>query len=245
MNRLQQSSAQTLSRVQQFLDRHANVVGEINQTEARRSLDAAVAATDATVTEQGTRVRDIRGETYRQSDLEAALVQRHMLPITKFARAQLTDVPNFAALIPNVHRTKGTRLYQAAMAMAAAAEPYAAQFPAPTFTGDFIGRLRNAAVAVKNSVAVRADKRVQRIGATTQIAQSLAKGRAAVLTLDALLVHVLHDEPRLAEEWRVAKRIEGLPGRTKSTSAAGTAAANTTTTSATAISTTGGIQKVA
>ncbi|MBI3568202.1 MAG: hypothetical protein HY084_08390 [Gemmatimonadetes bacterium] len=247
MNRQQQSSAQTLSRAQQFLDRHADVVGAINQTDARRTLDAAVAATDTTVTEQGTRVRDIRGETHRQSDLEAELVGRHMVPIAKFARAQLTGVPNFAALIPNVNKTTGTRLYQAAMAMAAAAQPYAAQFPAPTFAGDFITRLRDAAVAVKHSVAVRADKRVQRIGATTQLARSLAKGRTAVLTLDALLVHVLHDDPRLAEEWRVAKRIGGLPGRTKAgntANAAGTAATTPTSTS-TSTSTTGGLQKVA
>ena len=224
MNRTQQSSARTLSRVQQFLDRHADVVGEINQTDARRALDAAVAATDATVTEQGTHVRDIRGELQRQADLETALLRRHMVPIAKFARAQLTGVPNFAALIPNVRDKNGTRLYQAAMAMAAAAEPYAAQFPAPTFAGDFIVALRNAAIAVNNSVALRADKRVQRIGATTQIAQSLAKGRTAVLTLDALLVHVLHDDPRLAEEWRVAKRIDGRPGRTNATGASGATA---------------------
>ena len=126
--------AESLQRVQQFLDAHASVVGAVNSTKARRQLDAAVAQHGDNVVEQDTRSREARGETNRRRQLERELRFGHMGPITEFARAQLAGVPNFEALTPSANDLQGARLVTAARSMASAAEPFAehfveAQFP--------------------------------------------------------------------------------------------------------------------
>jgi hypothetical protein len=212
MNTKQRYGSATLRRVQQFLDSHADVVGSINQSVARQELDAAYADTIALVNEQGTRTRTGRGERSNQATLERSLKRLHLTPIVKFARASLRGVPNFSALTPNVRPLSGDRLVKAANALIAAAEPYAAAFIAGHFPEDFNSQARQATSALQTSIEARSNEVVKRVGATRQIEETVKRGRAAIVKLDAVLARILDSDPRLAVEWQTAKRIQSRPG---------------------------------
>jgi hypothetical protein len=229
MKAKQRYAGDTLRRVQQVLDLHANQVGAVNSSDARKQLDAAVAQLDATVAEQGTRTRDVRGETANVQALSRELRVVHVGPISKYAKSNLTGVPNFTALTPDVHNLSGTRLVEAARAMVGAAEPFAAKFEAAAFPADFLAQLTAAADAVAASVSVRSQKRIVRSGATKQVATALKSGRQAVKSLEALVTRFTDKDPRFAEEWRVATRIVARPGVVNSTNPAAIPAVLTAT----------------
>ncbi len=221
MEKKQRFRGATLKRVQQFLDSHAGVVGAINQSKGRQMLDAALAESEASAIEQGTRVRSTRGERANQASLERGLRRLHLTPVSKVARAQLRDVPNFAALTPNVAQLKGEPLVRAAYAMATAAEQYQAQFVEAGRPSDFVYRIRVATDALNQSLAARAEHVRSRKGATKQVQTTLDRGRQAVALLDAALSEILFKDARLAAEWRAAKRIGISTGRRGATGSAG------------------------
>lgn len=214
MKQHQQSTAATLRRAQQFMDTHADVVGAINQTDARKQLDQALGLLDTSSVEQETRRRTARGETHGLHALQRTLIGSHVVPMTKFARARLAGVPTIAALTPSVRHLNGASLAKAARALAAAAAPFAPQFVAAKFPADFLAQLDVVAAAIVTAHDARASTAVRRTGATKQIKTALAAGRAAVAVLDATLTRLLASDTRLAQEWRTAKRIKAKPGPT-------------------------------
>ncbi|HVT37498.1 MAG TPA: hypothetical protein VHE78_00500 [Gemmatimonadaceae bacterium] len=199
--------SQSLRRVQQFLDTHADVVGSVNTTDARQRLNTLVTRLAATVDEQGTHTRQSRGEVQRRQQLERVLIRKYMTPLAKFARAQLEGAPGFAALTPSGNDLRTERLVQSARSMALAATPLADILARAKFPADFVQQLTAAADAVKASVDASATTRVRRNGATRQVASALSQGRNAVATLDSLVSHIILGDDRLEREWRSAKRV--------------------------------------
>ena len=207
MDKQQRYRGESLRRVQQFLDAHANVVGVVNSTELRAQLDAAVAALEPTVTVQDTRTREAVGERNNQRALEQTLQSDHMSPIAKFARAELAGVPNFRSLTPEARNQDGARLVQAARAMASAAAPHTATFIAGHFPADFLKQLTAAADAVKASIELRSEMHRQRVGATERVHTAITAGRLAIKRLDARVTRLVAGDAGLLAEWRVARRV--------------------------------------
>ena len=113
MKKTQQYRGEAFRRVQQYLDAHQDVFGAVNSSDARKKLDAALTKLDAAVNVQLTRVRDARGAMQQQQVQERDLRDRHMTPVTLFARGQLAGVPNFAALAPSAGDLRAGRLVSA------------------------------------------------------------------------------------------------------------------------------------
>jgi hypothetical protein len=194
--------------MQQFLDAHGDVVGTVNSSDARRQLDAALVRLEATVSVQGARVREVRGEIRRQHTLEQDLRQRHMMPVTKVARGGLASVPNIAALTPSASKLRGAPLAKAAQAMAAAAEPFASTFATASLPVDFVQRLAAAADAVQASIDARGRKRADRQQASAAVESAIREGRAAGLMIEGAVDHLVSRGSPLYSEWLGIKRIQ-------------------------------------
>ena len=213
MQKQQRYRGESLRRMQLVLDAHGDVVGAVNSSDARRQLDSAVARLGSTVSVQGARVREGRGEKQNQGTLEADLRQRHMLPVTKVARGKLATVPNIAALTPSASKLRGASLVKAAQAMAAAATPYASTFAAASLPADVAQRLTAAAAAVQASIDVRGRKKADRLQATAAIEDAIREGRAAALTIEGAVDHLIPRSSPLYSEWFGIKRIQTANSR--------------------------------
>jgi hypothetical protein len=210
---------QSLRRTQTFLVENADAVAPANATDWRRQLDKAIADIDAASAEQGTLLRDVRGEVQRRGQLEQHLVVKLMTPLSKFARASMQGTPEFAALTPSSRSLTRERLVQAARSMADAAEKHVTELEAQ-FPAGFLAQLRAAADAVQASLDARAALSVKGTGATLKIAVAARDGRRAIAALDGIIGHLIAGNERLLREWRAAKRVR----RADSSPAAGSAA---------------------
>jgi hypothetical protein len=211
----------TLRQAQQFLDARADVVGQANESEARKSLDTAVARLDASVVEQGTQTREGHGQVTLRRQLERRLVRKFMTPLSKFARAKLPAAGNIASLTPSGNALRSERLATSARSMIDAARQYAAELAAAKFPADFLDRFSEAIDAAAASTKARAEKNQRRTGATKEVQSALEQGRNALAQLDALVSHLILGNERLEQEWRTATRVTKSTGtRSKAAPAA-------------------------
>jgi len=202
---------QSFGRVQKYLDAHVAVLGAINTTEARTTLDDVVTRLDGhRLTRDAARIQTV-GETNRQRQLESELREKHMRPVATFAKAKLRGVPDFKAMT-TVRKLKGLRLVAAAQAMAQAAAPFAAQFAAADFPSTFLDELSAAAEAVKASMETRSRTHVVRVGSGKALKAELKRGRDAVGELSGAVLKKLAGNTQLLAEWHVAKRVVRKPG---------------------------------
>src|SRR6266566_1726201 len=88
---------ETLRRVQAFLDRNDGLLGAINKSGARRTLDAIVAQLGAHAVNQDAGRVNRKGETARTRAVRLAL-RTQMRPVAAVAKANLRDVSEFEAL---------------------------------------------------------------------------------------------------------------------------------------------------
>ncbi|MBK7905425.1 MAG: hypothetical protein IPJ78_02585 [Gemmatimonadetes bacterium] len=210
MQRSQFHVGQSLRQVQQFLTVHANAVPAAVASAAKRTLDAAVAELDRAATEQGSLARAVRGEVQRRIELERTLLRKYVTPLLKFARASLRGTPEFASITPSTRALERERLVQTALAMAVAAEKHVEALSAAEFPADYLEQLRSAAAAVQRSFDAGTSGRVRKTGVTSEIRGALTKGRQAVATLDALVMHTIVGNEALEAEWRSAKRVRRI-----------------------------------
>jgi hypothetical protein len=208
----QQLVFDSLRRVQASLDTHVKVVGPLKDTEARKQLDAAVAAADAQGVAQGAATRAFGGSGNEVKQFVDDLKLNHMTPVAKFARANLRGVPTFKALTTVPHNLRGASLVLAARAMATAAAPYADRLAKAQFPADSIQQLANAADALKAALDARVAARAARVVATAGIKQQLALGREAVAMLDPIVTKMFAGQKDLLAGWRSAKRVTLTPG---------------------------------
>lgn len=207
MKKTQRYRGEAIRRAQQFLDAHADIFGAINSSDARKKLDASLTKLDAIVDVQLSRERDARGEMQRQLVLERELRDRHMTPVTKFAKGTLSGVPNFAALTPSAASKQGAALVDAARAMAVAAQPYAKQFVSASFPADFAQQLTDAANALQGSIDTRRRKLADRVGATAGVEAAVKEARFAALVVEGAIGRIVHRGTPLFHEWQSVRRI--------------------------------------
>lgn len=222
--------SQSLRRVQAYLTAHADALQGANASDPRHQLDTAVTAFDAAAAEQGTSDREVRGEVQRRASLEHTLIRKYLSPLSKFARASLKGVPEYAALTPSAKQLQRERVITAARAMALAADKHTAELTAAKFPPQFLAQLRAMADSIQVSLDTRAARMVVRNGATKKIEMALVQGRRAVAALDSVVGHLILGDDRLEREWASAKRVRQTPVATPTTQPAAPVAPATTVT---------------
>jgi hypothetical protein len=200
-------AGQSLEGVQQFLTAHADIFRSVNQSDARKALDAAVTQLRATAAEQDAHARDLKGKGGERARLEAVLVRKFMTPLSKWARSHLQGDPALEALTPSGGTLRRQQLVVTAEGMLRAATPYATRISTGGFPAGFLDGFRAAVDALQAVLVARKAKNTARTGATESIAALVRQGREAVTALDALVSHQVLGDPRLEREWAVAKRI--------------------------------------
>ena len=109
-------SIDSLRRIQAFLDAHADVLGGVVTSGARKQLDASVAALTSHVTTQSGSHLQAKGATQTQYTLRQLVWRQHMQPIAHIAAARLPMTPELKPLMmpakrPNTSpraRTRGS-----------------------------------------------------------------------------------------------------------------------------------------
>lgn len=219
MTKTQQKVYDMLCRVQRFLNDHAEALGQIAQSAARKQLDALVLAM-GTSAQLGVTSRTMAtGEAAKTQALRRELRKGHMQPIAAIARLELRDVPEFEALHwPPAHEST-PRLLRRARAMAAIAAEHAPVFTEHRLPADFAARLLAAADAVEESLAKRAGNGRDSAGAQGQLAASRSRAQYVVRVLATQIDYALAGNAELLGQWKVAKRV-GLRGGRNATTAA-------------------------
>ena len=204
----------TLVNVQQFLDANAAALGPVNTSGARTALDDAITALDEHAVAQGEHRIRSTGETNRQRSLRRSLRKQYLRPIAQVAAASLGNAPEIASLRLPSDRLVGSKLVDAANAMANAAEPYLAVFIAAGLRADVLDGLRAMTQAMQISLGGRSDHVIKRRGSTIALSRGVASGRIALRLLDAVIEQQLPDNTQLLAEWKAVKRIRKKPGTT-------------------------------
>jgi hypothetical protein len=120
----------TLRGVQSFMNDHAPRLPDVLKSGARQDLDDAIVALSAHQSVHEGHSLAAQGATQRHQLLRTALLQDHMAPIARIARAKLPHTRELAPLRVPRGRPTLARLVGAARGMAEAAAPHAAVFTA-------------------------------------------------------------------------------------------------------------------
>lgn len=223
---------ESVQRIQRFLEDNTALFDAVNQSDARKRLDSAVALIGAHAVAQVGGSRTSQGETARQHQLRLALRNDHMRPIAVIASQKLREKPEFTKLTLPPFRVLGPSLTAAARDMANAAEPYTDLFTKEGLAPDFVAQLRAAADALEQSLITRGQSQGQRAGATTGLQAETTRARALIRQLDALVRPRLGANEQLVRQWEVASHIRRARTSQSATPPSTTPASGTTPTSA-------------
>jgi hypothetical protein len=207
MDRESQYKVEALRRVRDFLDTHAGEIGAAANGDARRELDTALRALAEVAGVREEIRREGRGESRRRRAMEEQLRRQYAAPLAQFARASLSDVPEYAALTPSLARLTGHRFADATRGMVAAAEVHRAALEAAHFPPQFLDEMREMAARIVESKDRRAAAGVRASGSSATLKDALRGGRDAVERIGAVLLHQFPASPGLLREWESAKRV--------------------------------------
>lgn len=213
MKEFQQRQLDALRRVQGFISTHSGALGPITELEGRMDVDAAVAAIDELRNGQGSADRFIAGEMNRQAALTRKLVKEHLIPVARFARAKLVNVPDFKSLTPAV--SQNGKLLGNARVVATAVAKHRDAFAAGGFAADEAEQINGLVDAIMGVQAERAKLRGGRVNATKSIGEKIATGMAGVRHLDALIIKRFASDPGLLAEWSSVSRVWDKAGVTR------------------------------
>jgi hypothetical protein len=143
---------QSLRNVQSFLDDNTPVLDSVVQTGARRRLDEVITQLASHASVQEASHIASQGSTRQQGVMRTMLLDDHMSPIARIARADLPNTPAIEPLRMPKGRPSTERLATAAYGMAKAAVPFAPVFVAAGLSVDFVARLNAAAGAMIDAV---------------------------------------------------------------------------------------------
>ena len=192
--------------IQEFLDKHADVLGTIPKSGARQTLDAQVAEMSAhSVTQDDSHVA-AKNATRTQNALRQTVLRDHMAPVARVAAAALPPGPEIAALTLPKRRLSTQQLYAAASAMANVAEPHAEIFTGRGLPDDFLAQLRSAANDLLVPVDSRTQNRIVRKGATASMKVQASNARKNVRILDALVQKQIKNDANLLTQWLGVRR---------------------------------------
>ena len=213
MQTRQGNMLQSLQTVQTFLEEHADKLGSVVNTGAKKKLAEAIADLAAHAVEQSGSNLASQGATKKQLVLRHALLHDHMEPISRIAKADLPLRPEIESLRMPKGKPSAQRLAAAARGMAQTAEVHAGVFVAAGLPQDFIARLNAATDALLVSLDERLQSRGKRSGATRGLTARLTAGRKIVHVLDSFVTTALRDDPALLANWKVVKRVRRTTSR--------------------------------
>jgi hypothetical protein len=201
------------SRVETFLDAHADRLADVVKTGARQKLSDAITALDTHASDQSGGLLAAQGATQKKDSLRQALLRDHMAKIARIAAADLPSTPELEPLRMPKGKPTAEKLAALAAGMANTAEPYSSVFIAAGLPTDFIAQLKAATDAMTGTIAERTSSRGRRSGATVGLKQKLSDGRKIVHILDAFVKSALKDDPALLRNWDLVKRVPRPTGR--------------------------------
>jgi hypothetical protein len=197
---------QSLRGVQQFLDAHADKLGAVQATGARRRLDAEVDRLNQHAVSQEADKLGARGSTQGYYALRDILRTDHMAPIARIAALELPNVPELNPFRMPSNKLTAENLRAAAIGMVGAAEAHAAVFIDAGMPVDFADRLRAAADAMLAAIDRRRQQLSARRGATRGLRESVSTARKIVRVLDAFVRSELKNDAPLLAGWDSVRR---------------------------------------
>lgn len=201
----------TLENVQLFMDKNAAVLGNLNTSASRKSLDDLEATLSSHAASQVGAASGTKAAIAKQRVLRNTLLVKSLRPISAIAEAQLNQSPDFIALkLPRATRTT-QQILAVADSMGTAAVPHADTFIQAGMPATFLADLKTAAAALKAGAALRGHTAKSQIGATSGLRAATRQAGKIIKALDALIEPALANNPALLSQWKATKRFTGRP----------------------------------
>ena len=229
MKSREEAVLETLQGMQRFLDDNTALLGAVNSSGARKTLDDIATQLATHAVDQFGGHRTSQAETAKQRQLRLSLRSDQMRPIAEIARQKLRAQPEFTKLSLPPSRFKGAKLTAAARDMANAAQTYTDVFVQAGLAADFVAQLRAAADRLDQSLGVRRESRGQRAGATTGLQAQTTEARKIIRVIDSLVRPKLDTNEPLLRAWEVASHIQRARKTVSKTSTDQAPAASTPT----------------
>jgi len=201
----------TLALCQSFLDRHADVIGDVVASGSKAELDAATQEAKACAAQQALGTRQRTGKAAVTRDAKRKLRQA-MQPVAEVAKSKYQEIPGMMGLFMPPTSIATARLVAAAVAMAESSQAVSDTLIGAGLAPGVADTIRSRAEAVTEAATVAQQSNVQRAGATRGIRHAIQRGRRAIAVIDSLIVPTLEQSPDLLAAWKTAKRIPGKPG---------------------------------
>lgn len=216
---------QSLKAVQRFLDDHSAQLAGIAETGARKKLDDLVITVSGTAVVQTGSHLAAKSATRKLRVLTKALIDYHMAPIARIAKAELPPTPEIEHLGMPKSRETRERLVAKARGMAAEARKFEAAFIEAGLPADFIAQLEAAANALGAFLGEREQYEADRGSATDMLAERLAEARKVVDILDSFVTTRAKDDPSIRSAWKIVKRLPRIASVSKPQESSAPAAA--------------------
>ena len=200
-----------------FLDQHTDVVGTINKSTSRTTLDQAVQALRQTAANQAAAEQEMTARTKLKDTLREELRLHHIQPIVAIAKKKFAKTDLIADFKLPPKNTSDAALLAAGTAMADHSAQYSQTFIEQQLPADFIAQLRTVVEALQQAVKARAFTQGQLTTATKAVLNELAIAHTDVQVLNALVVKQLKGSTDLLAGWKQMKRVKaktsvsGLP----------------------------------
>jgi hypothetical protein len=212
MQARQKQVIEAYQRVQDFLAAHP-APAPASYGLPKQMLDEVVGRLTVHTTDQVAGRRLSRAETQRQKRLRAVLRELHLRPLSKVAKASLSEAPGIdKALVMPAPQLSSTKLIAEAQGMRDAVVPYQPVFVRSGRPENFVAQLDAAIEELRQSQLGRARNVGRGVGAKAGMKDEVKRGRDAVELLDAIVTTSFASNPDVLAKWRLARRIQGLPG---------------------------------
>jgi hypothetical protein len=208
----QQADTDAFGRVQKFLDGNPDQFAAINASADRATLDDVVNQIQAQGLAQWLGRTGAKAQTFKLRAMCVSLRLNQMTPICTLARVRIPGVPAATALTVPDCRASVPKLVATAAAMANTVEPYLQTLVSAGLQPNCIDQLRASIDAINAALTERSSNRLQWIAATAGIKAQIARGRQALMVLDAVVVSQCQGNANLLASWRQAKRVPDKPG---------------------------------
>jgi hypothetical protein len=217
MRTVQGTTLQSLRAAKGFLVEHADKLPGLQETGASKRLDDAIAALDDHASNQSGSFIDSQLLTERQRNLRLVLRRDHMAPISRIARADLPNTPEFRPLRMPRGKITPEKLAAAATGMAQIAGRYTDTFTAAGLPANFVEQINTAADDMLSALANRTRSRGRRRGATSGLKEKLSEGRRVIGILDSFVQKALQSNPSLLADWNLVARVPKTAVRSSAT----------------------------
>ena len=208
MKTAQANTLSCVNAVLAFLDTHAARITHIATCGSRQALEACAVEASRCATAQAIGDLDSRACTLEISRRREELVQGHMVPIVRIARANSCGAVTNASLRLPRSRRGLHRLGVHAYAMARSAACHADTFVEAGLPADFIARLESAADALLEASARSARLKAKTAEATHRLRSALTSALQHAAVLDAFMQSAARDNPELLGGWNQVKRVK-------------------------------------